>query len=170
MTIYEVASREHKVALIVAALLRARVSADSLRAVGPADDEFWGVVEAAAGVKKSSQVTRAQVMAVLGARPVSTMLESRNHARQVHTILHRAWWEAYRATNGGVKGDIESFRTIKSALDRVIQEAEERFGSDLGHPGCKTCRNVSVFGGPSHDASPNCRSGRHSHCSCDTCF
>lgn len=23
---------------------------------------------------------------------------------------------------------------------------------------------------PSHEASPHCRSGRHNHCSCDTCF
>jgi hypothetical protein len=23
---------------------------------------------------------------------------------------------------------------------------------------------------PSHDASPNCKSGKHSHCTCDTCF
>lgn len=23
---------------------------------------------------------------------------------------------------------------------------------------------------PSHNASPNCRSGGHNHCSCDTCF
>jgi hypothetical protein len=23
---------------------------------------------------------------------------------------------------------------------------------------------------PSHDASPRCQSGRHNHCTCDTCF
>lgn len=23
---------------------------------------------------------------------------------------------------------------------------------------------------PSHDASQNCQSGKHPHCSCDTCF
>ena len=98
------------------------------------------------------------------------MLTSKDHARKVEAILRSAWWEAYRATNGGTKVDPESFRVIESALKRVTAEAEEKFGDDLGHPGCKMCRHVSVFGGPSHEASTFCRSGKRPHCTCDTCF
>jgi len=38
---------------------------------------------------------------------------------------------------------------------------------------CQTCEDIrtkySGFG-PSHEAKPNCESGKHSHCSCDVCF
>lgn len=38
---------------------------------------------------------------------------------------------------------------------------------------CKTCdemrKEKSDFH-PPHDASPRCESGKHNHCSCDTCF
>lgn len=36
---------------------------------------------------------------------------------------------------------------------------------------CKACdeyRNYSMF--PPHDASQNCESGKHPHCTCSTCF
>lgn len=36
---------------------------------------------------------------------------------------------------------------------------------------CKTCdewRDEKFH--PAHDASPRCQSGKHSHCTCDTCF
>lgn len=36
--------------------------------------------------------------------------------------------------------------------------------------GCLYCARVYVSGGPSHEGSPRCRSGRRSHCACDTCF
>lgn len=35
---------------------------------------------------------------------------------------------------------------------------------------CMYCVRVAISGGPSHEASPNCRSGRYKHCTCDTCF
>lgn len=35
---------------------------------------------------------------------------------------------------------------------------------------CAYCAEVSVYGGPGHHASSNCRSGRHPHCTCDTCY
>lgn len=35
---------------------------------------------------------------------------------------------------------------------------------------CLYCVRVNVGGGPSHEASPLCRSGRRAHCTCDTCF
>lgn len=46
---------------------------------------------------------------------------------------------------------------------------------------CKTCQEVfisqikegkslfSIFA-PRHKASPRCKSGKHAHCTCDTCF
>jgi hypothetical protein len=36
---------------------------------------------------------------------------------------------------------------------------------------CKTCdayRHETMA--PRHTASPNCQSGKHPHCTCDTCF
>jgi hypothetical protein len=36
---------------------------------------------------------------------------------------------------------------------------------------CKTCdewRDEKFH--PAHDASPRCQSGKHAHCTCDTCF
>ena len=37
---------------------------------------------------------------------------------------------------------------------------------------CKYCQEIKDSGGfgPSHFASPNCRSGRRNHCTCSTCF
>lgn len=38
---------------------------------------------------------------------------------------------------------------------------------------CPTCWEYSKDGNqhfPSHDASPRCESGRHNHCTCDTCW
>ena len=37
---------------------------------------------------------------------------------------------------------------------------------------CSTCDEIKTSGGfgPRHEASPNCQSGKHSHCTCDTCF
>lgn len=54
---------------------------------------------------------------------------------------------------------------------------------DMGEldPNCKICITyfypfarlgksiVNVFA-PRHKASPNCKSGKHAHCSCDICF
>ena len=38
---------------------------------------------------------------------------------------------------------------------------------------CKFCdehRKAGVEFHPSHDAMPTCRSGKHPHCTCDSCF
>jgi len=48
-------------------------------------------------------------------------------------------------------------------------------------PNCKTCvevfyaqllagKNFSDIFAPRHKASDKCKSGKHTHCSCDTCF
>jgi len=35
---------------------------------------------------------------------------------------------------------------------------------------CDTMRQDGVTFHPPHDASANCESGKHAHCTCDTCF
>lgn len=37
-------------------------------------------------------------------------------------------------------------------------------------PYCDRLRDEKAYLYPPHDASQNCRSGKHSHCTCDTCF
>jgi len=39
-------------------------------------------------------------------------------------------------------------------------------------PECSFCQQAGRPGGyfPAHTAMPRCKSGRHNHCSCDTCF
>lgn len=96
------------------------------------------------------------------------ILESIEHARKVQAILHTAWWSAWCAK--AEKVDPESYRLIQSALERVETEAIERFGHNEEHPDCTQCKRYSVFGGPDHDASRRCKSGRKPHCSCDTCY
>lgn len=52
-------------------------------------------------------------------------------------------------------------------------EAEHlKTGRHILPPGeCVTCdRHRGETMMPSHDASPRCESGRHNHCTCDTCF
>lgn len=43
-------------------------------------------------------------------------------------------------------------------------------GSLLYHSDCQQCVYANAHGGPSHYASPRCRSGKRPHCTCDTCF
>jgi hypothetical protein len=44
-------------------------------------------------------------------------------------------------------------------------------GCDSRHDPCETCEAAKDHGGgPPHDASPDCKSGGHKHCTCDVCF
>ncbi len=62
--------------------------------------------------------------------------------------------------------------TIEERIKRLEQLEEI-------NPYCKTCKkifypeyekgNFTVFA-PRHKPSPRCRSGKHPHCTCDTCF
>jgi hypothetical protein len=97
------------------------------------------------------------------------LLDDRAHARQVHEILHTAWWAAYQVKNRG-PDEAEAERIAKSALDRITAEAKRRFGNNKAHPDCDYCLTVSVFGGPGHEPSSFCRSGKRPHCTCDTCW
>jgi len=102
--------------------------------------------------------------------------ESLEQARYMHKVLHRAWWEAWRRDNEmrpgthsaeDVRDATEALRVMKSALARLKVEAIEKYGvkSDCGQ-----CREYSVFGGPGHQPSNSCRSGKQPHCTCDFCF
>lgn len=51
------------------------------------------------------------------------------------------------------------------------QRAPKRHKAPPGE--CTTCDRERAQGNdfhPSHDASDRCESGKHAHCSCDTCF
>jgi len=59
---------------------------------------------------------------------------------------------------------------MSGAIKKPVREVRR----DLLPPGeCKGCDDIRARGetfAPYHDASPRCESGRHNHCSCDTCF
>jgi hypothetical protein len=63
-------------------------------------------------------------------------------------------------------------------LDEDTKEAQIAHMEAIGsiQPGCRACQEfynspkpVNVFA-PRHTASSRCRSGKNSHCTCDTCF
>jgi hypothetical protein len=97
------------------------------------------------------------------------LLDDLNHARMMHQILHTAWCEAYRVRHLG-EAEAEAERITKGALARVTSEAKLRFGNNSAHPNCDYCLTVSVFGGPGHEPSSFCRSGKRPHCTCDSCY
>lgn len=63
------------------------------------------------------------------------------------------------------------------STDDRDQQLERMEQAGTVHPDCETCQSyfytaenpANVFA-PNHTASPRCESGKHSHCSCDTCF
>lgn len=122
---------------------------------------------------------------------MTEFLTSKSHARQVYQILHAAWWNAYEARgksfdrskfyadmSDGIKSPTPQFspetteaeRILRSALDKVKEEALAKFGDDSESPGCRACLERSVFGGPRHKASDRCLSGKREHCSCSFCW
>lgn len=100
------------------------------------------------------------------------MLETKEQARAQAEILRKEWWSAYQSANvrDPAPGAKEEESKSRARLDALIKEAKDKFGNNKAHPDCDYCREVSVFGGPSHTASSNCRSGRRNHCTCDTCW
>jgi hypothetical protein len=59
---------------------------------------------------------------------------------------------------------------IDEVLDGVFGPVPKRvFKAPAGECGyCDKQKEGGFF--PPHDASVNCESGRHNHCTCDTCF
>jgi hypothetical protein len=92
-----------------------------------------------------------------------------DEARADHAILHDAWWKAY-CERGPGRSD-EKIAMAKASLDACAAKVLEKFGrKNPAHPDCEACLRASVFGGPSHEPSRMCRSGKRPHCSCDACF
>jgi hypothetical protein len=123
------------------------------------------------------------------------ILESADHARKLHGQLRSVWWNAFTAkSNSFDKGkwyaDIDKNdgknmpprehyedpslvaveQAAKLELERVKEAGKKQFGNNREHPDCEYCLEVSVFGGPNHNASGSCRSGGRAHCSCDICW
>ena len=66
--------------------------------------------------------------------------------------------------NGFDKGEIDPTAALRGPSDH-------RHKAPPGE--CAYCDAERASGNsfhPPHDARPDCRSGRHNHCSCDTCF
>jgi hypothetical protein len=56
--------------------------------------------------------------------------------------------------------------TAKELLSELDKPFRRNWVND-----CEYCRkNASREMMPLHDASPCCQSGKHNHCTCDTCF
>lgn len=89
-----------------------------------------------------------------------------NQARAVASAAHSEWWAAYMKDSKSEETQIADAKSKEIRVDVLTQ-----FGKpNPKYPHCKQCLYGSVFGGPSHEASPRCKSGRHPHCTCDTCF
>lgn len=101
--------------------------------------------------------------------PPHLLLDDIDHARETETILRTAWWQAYEVKGRG-EVEAEAEHIAKGALNRVISEAKLRFGNNRAHPDCDYCLTVFVFGGPGHEPSSFCRSGKRPHCTCNSCF
>lgn len=89
-----------------------------------------------------------------------------NDARAVASKAHSEWWKLYMKDPHSAETQDAELKSKAIRADVLAQ-----FGTpDPSHPDCPQCLSGSVFGGPSHEASQRCRSGRHPHCTCDTCF
>ena len=51
-----------------------------------------------------------------------------------------------------------------------LWEGTESPGGPDAIEGCPGCIARAARGGPAHEASPRCESGRRPHCSCDVCW
>lgn len=94
--------------------------------------------------------------------PYATIQDARRDADQTH----RAWWDLYMKDRNSVETEAahQKSRAIRA-------EVLAQFGkSNPDHPDCLSCLEASVFGGPGHEASRMCRSGKRPHCSCSACF
>lgn len=93
---------------------------------------------------------------------------------------HRQW-HTYLVVDG-----VRVMATKSKEPSQSLLDAAERYRKEFaaqqqpnltgvrrdGVEGCSVCERIKADGGfgPSHDASPGCESGKHEHCSCDTCF
>lgn len=98
--------------------------------------------------------------------PISVLLDYKNLAIEECNRLHKVWWKEYMKDK-----DSEDTKAAYLASSQLRAQVIAKYGAaNPEHLDCKTCLEYSVFGGPSHDASQRCESGKRSHCSCDCCF
>lgn len=88
--------------------------------------------------------------------------------------------DATTYTDDGIDGHGVTMRLIYAGrmieINATIKDVTEELTTTALGPkpsrrriqitGCALCHS----GGPPHDASPNCESGKRAHCSCDVCF
>lgn len=81
------------------------------------------------------------------------------------------WKPCYCQKGHAIRVEREAARPLVYERTETIARLEA--SGDLV-PGCPGCADHYRAGGhafaPRHKASETCRSGKHSHCSCDTCF
>lgn len=92
------------------------------------------------------------------------------HGRNYQHLPVDLSWQANTIDRAEVEKLRTSLRQIAALkLDIVAAIQPDRPRSRRTKvPGCPSCDNDEH--GPAHYASPNCQSGGHNHCSCDTCF
>lgn len=65
-------------------------------------------------------------------------------------------------------------RIVTTTLPTPAPKPRPIFRRNMADPGeCAYCDEERAAGNsffPPHDPSPNCRSGKHKHCTCDICF
>lgn len=87
-------------------------------------------------------------------------------ARAQYQELYREWWVQWKL--GLARPE---YLVVKEAMGSLVDAAVAKFGKpNPRHPECVQCLRNSVFGGPDHEPSRECESGRRPHCACDTCF
>lgn len=90
-------------------------------------------------------------------------------ARAEYQRYHSAWWSAF-CDRGPSQSQLVTDQA-KAELQSCEAAVLAQFGKpNPAHPDCSSCVRSSVFGGPRHEPSKFCKSGKHPHCSCDTCF
>lgn len=89
-----------------------------------------------------------------------------NEGRAAANAAHSAWWKLYTT-----QPNSEETKLAQEHSAAIRADVIAKFGKPHPkYPDCQSCLSQSIFGGPDHEASPRCRSGRHAHCTCDTCF
>jgi hypothetical protein len=86
-----------------------------------------------------------------------------------HLSVDDAWAKNSEDRQGlePIRAGLQAIVDMKLAVVGAIQP-ERPPSRRTKVPGCPSCENDAH--GPAHYASPNCQSGGHNHCSCDTCF
>lgn len=96
-------------------------------------------------------------------------METIGEARELEYAAMQELNAVYRNANYSDPAWVAKRDEIQARRDAITAEAISKFAKPQVAD-CGTCQRNSIFGGHGHYASPRCRSGRHPHCTCDTCF